>query len=136
MLYFSLQNVCLARVTTRFLLIFKYLSITCCHGNKQIKIDGKNDSCVTKECKLLYLSCDAKDCKHCCCQANNQIKTGGKNNPFVTKECKLLYLSCDAKDCKHYTYPFKIYKSSVKESRRLRTKCDWLQWVICCRQQS
>ena len=82
---FSLQNVCLARVTTRFLLIFKYLSITCCHANKQIKIDGKNDPCVTKESKLLYLSCDAKDCKHYCCQANNQIKIGGKNNPCVTK---------------------------------------------------
>ena len=39
---------------------------------------------------------------------------------------KVFCLSCDAKDCKHYTFPFKIHKSSVKENRRLRTKCDWL----------
>ena len=55
------------------------------------------------------------------------MKTGGKNNSCVTIEWKLLCLSCDAKDCNHYTFAFKIYESSVKESRRPRTKCDWPQ---------
>ena len=36
-----------------------------------------------------------------------------------------IYLNCDAKDWKYYTFAFKIYKSLEKESRRLRTKCDW-----------
>ena len=54
------------------------------------------------------------------------MKTGGKNSSCVTIVWKVLCLNCDAKDCKHYTFPSKIYKSSVKESRRLRTKCDWL----------
>ena len=52
------------------------------------------------------------------------MKTGGKNNACATIEWKVFCLSCDAKDCKHYTFPFKIHKSLVKESRRLRTKCD------------
>ena len=56
------------------------------------------------------------------------MKTGGKKNSCVTIECKVFCLSCDTKDYKHYTFPFKNYKSSVKESRRLRTKCDWPQW--------
>ena len=89
--YFSLQDFCLAGVTARFLLIFKYLLIKRCQPNKQMKTGGK----------IIHV---------------------------------LQYRGCDAKDCKHYTFPFKIYKSSVKESRRLRTKCDWPQWAICCRQ--
>ena len=96
-LYFSLQDFCLARVTARFLLIFK----GCCQTY---------------------------------CQTNKQIKAGGKNNSCVTIEWKVFCLSCDSKDCKHYTSPFKTYKSSVKESRRLRNKCDWLQWTMYCRQ--
>ena len=62
-----------------------------------------------------------------CCQTNKLRKTGWKNNSCVTKEWKWFCLSCDGKDCKHYTFPFKIYKSLMKESRRLRTKCDWPQ---------
>ena len=96
-LHSSLQDFCLARLTARFLLIFKYLLINYCQTNKQMKTDGKNNSRVTIEWKVFWLSCEAKDCKHC-------------------------------------TFSFKIYKTSVKESRRLRTKCDWPQWAMCCRQ--
>ena len=77
--------------TAQFLLIFKYLLITCF-------------------------------------QTNKQMKTGGKNNSCVTIDWKVFCLACDAKDCKHYIFPSKIYKSSVKESKRLRTK-----WTMCCR---
>ena len=48
-LYFSLQDFCLARVTARFLLIFKGCCQTYCQTNKQIKAGGKNNSCVTIE---------------------------------------------------------------------------------------
>ena len=41
------------------------------------------------------------------------------------------FLRCNAKNCKHYTFALKIYKSLVKESRRLRTKCDRTQWAMC-----
>ena len=62
------------------------------------------------------------------------MKTGGKNNSCAAIEWKLFYLSCHAKDYKHYTFALKIYKILVKESRRLRTTCDWPQWAMCCRQ--
>ena len=53
------------------------------------------------------------------------MKNGGKNNSCVTIEWKVFCLSCGAKDCKHDTFPLYIlYKSSVKDRRRLRTKCD------------
>ena len=73
-----------------------------------------------------------------CCQTskqtNKQMKTSGKNNLCVTIEWKLFCLCCDAKECKHYTFPFKIYKRLVKESRGLHTKCDWPQSAVCFRQ--
>ena len=62
------------------------------------------------------------------------MKTGGEDNLGVTTEWKLICLSGDASNCKHYAFPFKIYKSLVKESRGLSTKCDWPQWTMCCRQ--
>ena len=55
-----LQDFCHARVTTRFLLIFKYLLITYCLTSKQMKTGGKNNSCVTIEWKVFWLSCNAK----------------------------------------------------------------------------
>ena len=62
------------------------------------------------------------------------MKTGGKSNSRLTIEWKLFHLDCDAKDYKHYAFAFKIYKSLVKDSRRLRSKCYWSRWVMCCRQ--
>ena len=57
-----------------------------------------------------------------------------KNNSCVTIEWKLFCLSCNTKDCEHYTSAFKIYKSLLKESRRLRTLSEqnfqWLTVVI------
>ena len=58
------------------------------------------------------------------------MKTGGKNNSYVAIEWKVFCLSCDAKDYKYYAFSFKLYKSSVKESKRLRTKCDCPQWAM------
>ena len=62
------------------------------------------------------------------------MKTGDKNNSCVPIELKLSCLKCDAKDCKHCNFPFKMYESLVKESKGLRTKCDWRQWAMRCRQ--
>ena len=59
-LYFSLYDFCLAGVTARFLLIFKYILITYYQTNKQMKTGGKNNSCVTIEWKVFWLSCDAR----------------------------------------------------------------------------
>ena len=65
---------------------------------------------------------------------NKQMKTSGNNNLSVTIKWKLFCLNHDAKGCKHYTFTSKIYKSLVKESRRLHTKHDWPQWATCCSQ--
>ena len=68
-----------------------------------------------------------------CCQTNKQMKINRKNNLCVTREWKLFCFRCDPKECKHYIFPFKIYKSLVKKSKRLCTKCDWPQWAMCFR---
>ena len=47
-----------------FQLIYKYILITSCQTNKQIKTGGKNNSRVAIEWTLFCLSCDAKNCKH------------------------------------------------------------------------
>ena len=62
------------------------------------------------------------------------MKNNEKNNSSGTTWWKLFCLSCEAKDRKHYTFAFKIYKDLVKDSRGLRTKCDWPQWAIRCGQ--
>ena len=56
-------------------------------------------------------------------QTNKQTNKGKpveKNNSCVTVKWRLFYSSCDAKDCKYCTFLFKIYKNTVKESKRLR----------------
>ena len=64
------------------------------------------------------------------CQTKKQMKSCGKNNSCSTKGWKLFGLSCDAKDCKHCILAFKIYKSLVKESRRLVYKVDYTKLVV------
>ena len=70
-----------------------------------------------------------------CCQTNKQMKSSGTNNSSAAKEWKVFCSGCYSKEFKHYTFPLKIYKSSVKKSRRrLCINCDWPRWAMCCRQ--
>ena len=109
--------------------LFSYYSFCC---NKMLSVSFLSVSgmhfcfwgflsrmCVTARFLLIF-----KDLLITCSQTNKQMKTDRKNNSCVTIEWKLICLSCDAKECKHDSFLFKMYKSFVKESRELRTKCD------------
>ena len=50
------------------------------------------------------------------------MKTGRKNNSCVTEEWEVFYLRQQT-----LHFPFQNRRNFAKESRRLRTKCDWPQ---------